>query len=37
MKYLFVFIIGAIFGMVLLIAIACAVVAGDADERMGCK
>jgi len=37
MNGILIFIFGAIFGAVTVIAIACAVVAGDEDERMGCK
>ena len=37
MNYIIVFLLGMICGAVLLIAIACAWIAGDADERMGCK
>lgn len=37
MNYIIVFLLGMICGAALLTIIACAVVAGDADERMGCK
>lgn len=37
MNGILIFILGAICGAFTLIAIACAIVAGDEDERNGCK